>query len=106
MYREQKNMGICKVIGFSVRVLRISFALRFGIVAVIGAVLGTIVASSFSDPIVGTIMRFAGISNFSSGNTITTTILPVSFIVIVFVGFAYMVSYRIRKNDMSILTQE
>lgn len=106
MYREQKNMGICKVIGFSVQVLRISFALRFGIVAVIGAVLGTIVASAFTDPIVGTIMRFAGISNFSSGNTITNTILPVSFIVIVFVGFAYMVSYRIRKNDMSILTQE
>ena len=103
---EQKNMGIFKAIGFPVRELRVDFACRFGIIAVIGAVFGAIMASIFTDPIVGAIMRLAGISNFKSRATIMGTLVPGFFIVISFVVFAYLTSAKIVKNDMNILMDE
>lgn len=103
---ERKNMGIFKAIGFPVRELRVSFACRFGIIAVIGAVFGAVMASVFTDPIVGEIMRLAGISNFKSRATIMGTLVPGTFIVISFAVFAYLTSAKIAKNDMSILMDE
>lgn len=67
---EQKDLGIYKSLGYSTKMLRITFALRFGIVAVIGAVAGTVLASMLTDPLVSQMMRLAGISNFASLPTV------------------------------------
>ena len=103
---EQKDMGIYKSIGCSVRMLRFSFAFRFGIVAAVGAVIGTLAAMGFTDPVVSTVMRLAGISNFASGNTPGSVLLPGSMVILLFFGFAWLLSGRIRREDMNVLTAE
>jgi len=103
---EKKDMGIYKSIGCSVRMLRLSFAFRFGLVAGAGAVVGTLAAMAFTDPIVSAVMRLAGISNFASGNTLESILLPGGMVILLFFGFAWLLSGRIGKEDMSVLTAE
>ena len=54
---ERKDIGIYKSIGCSVEMLRLSFALRFGLVSAVGAVIGTLAAVCFTDVIVSSVMR-------------------------------------------------
>lgn len=103
---ERKDMGIYKSIGCSVRMLRLSFAFRFGLVAAGGAVIGTMAAIGFTDPVVSTVMQLAGISNFASGNTPGSVLLPGGMVILLFFGFAWLLSGRIRKEDMNVLTAE
>ena len=103
---ERKDMGIYKSIGCSVRMLRLSFAFRFELVAAAGAVIGTLAAMGFTDPVVSAVMRLAGISNFASGNTPGSVLLPGSMVILLFFGFAWLLSGRIGKEDMSVLTVE
>ena len=103
---ERKDMGIYKSIGCSVRMLRFSFAFRFGIVAAVGAVIGTLAAMGFTDPVVSTVMRLAGISNFASGNMPGSVLLPGSMVILLFFVFAWLLSGRIKKEDMNVLTAE
>ena len=103
---EKKDMGIFKSIGCSVRMLRLSFAFRFGLAAGAGAVLGTLAAMALTDPIVSAVMRLAGISNFASGNTLESILLPGGMVILLFFGFAWLLSGRIGKEDMSVLTAE
>jgi ABC-type antimicrobial peptide transport system permease subunit len=103
---EQKDMGIYKSIGCSVRMLRLSFAFRFGLVAGMGAVIGTLAAMGLTDPIVSSLMRLAGISNFASGNTPGSVLLPGIVMILLFFGFAWLLSGRIGKEDMNVLTAE
>lgn len=63
---EQRDIGIYKAIGFTDRQLRLSFSLRFGMVAALGSVIGVLLAAVFTDPLVSAVMKFAGISNFTS----------------------------------------
>ncbi|MCM1272915.1 MAG: FtsX-like permease family protein [Clostridium sp.] len=103
---EQKNMGIYKVIGFQVNQLRLTFALRFGMVAVIGALIGVILAAWLTDPIVSAVMKLAGISNFASTPGWGTVLLPASVVVVLFIVFAYIASGKIKKSRLAILTDE
>ena len=103
---EQKDMGIYKSIGCSVRMLRLSYAFRFGLVAGVGAVIGTLAAMGLTDPIVSAVMRLAGISNFASANTPESLLLPGSIVILLFFGDAWLLSGRLRKEDMNVLTAE
>ena len=103
---EQKDMGIYKAIGCSTRMLRLSFSLRFGIAAVTGAAVGTVLASIFTDPLVSAVMRLAGISNFASHPDILTMVLPGFIVILLFLGFSYLAAGRIKKSDMTVLTAE
>lgn len=103
---EQKDMGIYKALGCPVEKLRTMFALRFGIVAVLGAVLGTILAGFLTDPLVAAVMRLAGISNFSSSPSLITILVPGCVVAVMFFVFAYLASRRLKKEDMSALTAE
>lgn len=103
---EQKDIGIYKSIGCSVHMLRLSFALRFGLVSAVGAVIGTLAAVCFTDVIVSSVMRLAGISNFASGNTPGSILFPGLAVTFLFLGFAWLLAGRIRKEDMNVLTAE
>lgn len=102
----QKDLSIYKSIGCSVRMLRITFALRFGIVAAIGAAGGTTLASVLTDPFVSAVMRFAGISNFASHPTVSSILIPGLTVVLLFFGFSYLAAGRIKKSDMTVLTAD
>ncbi len=103
---ERKDIGIYKSIGCSVEMLRLSFALRFGLVSAVGAVIGTLAAVGFTDVIVSSVMQLAGISNFASGNTPGSILFPGLTVTFLFLGFAWLLAGRIRKGDMNVLTAE
>lgn len=94
---ERKDIGIYQSIGCSVEMLRLSFALRFGLVAAVGAVIGTLAAVCFTDAIVSSVMQIAGISNFASENTPGSIFFPGLIVIFLFLGFAWLLADRIRN---------
>lgn len=103
---EQKDLGIYKSIGCSTTMLRAAFSLRFGIVAVIGAVAGAILAAILTDPFVSAVMRLAGISNFVSRPNLMNMLTPGLTVILLFMGFSYLSAGKMKKADMTILTAD
>lgn len=103
---EKKDLGIYKSMGCSVKMLRATFALRFGMAAAAGAVIGIAGAGYLTDPLVSAVMRLAGISNFASSPSVGTVLLPGVIITVLFIMFAYFVAGKIKKEDMTVLTAE
>lgn len=106
LFAEQKDMAIYKTIGFSSRRLRLTFALRFGMVATLGSIIGMFLATFLTDPIVSSVMKLFGISNFESHPPIGGVLLPVVVVILLFIGFAYLASVKIKKSDVTILITE
>ncbi|MCB7304013.1 FtsX-like permease family protein [Bariatricus massiliensis] len=103
---EQKDLGIYKSMGCSVKMLRVTFSLRFGIVASIGAAGGTVLAAILTDSFVSAVMRLAGISNFASRPDLSNIVLPGLIVVLLFLGCSYLAAGRIKKADMAVLTAD
>ena len=103
---EQSDIGIYKAVGFTSGQLRGAFALRFMLVAVFGSIIGTILAAVLTDPLVSMVMRMAGISNFSSGMTAGNTLVPSAAVILLFTGFAYAASWKVKKVDLTALIAE
>lgn len=103
---EQQDIGIYKALGFTTWRLRLSFALRFGIVALIGSVVGVLLAVALSDTLVSTVMKFAGISSFSSNPSIQSIVFPTVIVTLLFMGFAYFVAGKIKRNNLTVLITE
>lgn len=103
---EQKDLGIYKAVGFRTNRLRLAFALRFGMVALAGAALGTILAMFFTDPLVSALMKLAGISNFASSPAMESILVPSAAVILLFTGFAYLASGKVKKIALTILISE
>ena len=101
---EQKDLSIYRTLGFSAGQLRCSFALRFGMTALLGSALGTILSAFLTDPLVAVLMRMEGISNFSSRPDIFTIVLPGMIVTVLFLLFAYLAAGKIRKSSFASLT--
>lgn len=100
---EQRDIGIYKALGFTDRMLRGSFALRFGLTAALGSLLGSGLAAVITDPLVSSVMKLAGISSFSSHPSIPELLLPGIVVTALFTAFAYFAARKIRKTDLTIL---
>lgn len=103
---EQRNNGIYKALGFTNRQLRLSFALRFGMTAAVGGLLGLVLAAAVTDPLVSAAMKLAGISNFASAATLNSTLLPAAVVIGLFTLFAYLAAGNIKKTDLTVLISE
>ena len=103
---EQKDLSVYRTLGFSADRLRRSFALRFGVIALLGSTLGTILSAFLTDPLVAVLMRMEGISNFSSQPGIFTILLPGIVVIVLFLLFAYLAAGRIRKTSLASLVEE
>lgn len=103
---EQKDLLISRTLGFSAGQLRRSFALRFGMTALLGSILGTILSAFLTDPLAAVLMRMEGISNFSFHPSIFTIVLPGIAVVVLFVLFAYLAAGRIGKTSLASLAEE
>ena len=103
---EQKDLTIYRTLGFSAGQLRRSFALRFGVIALLGSILGTILSAFLTDPLVAVLMRMEGISNFSSQPGIFAILLPGTAVIVLFLLFAYLAAGRIGKTPLASLTEE
>lgn len=103
---EQKDLGIYKAIGFRTNTLRLTFAIRFGIAAFIGSAIGTVLAELLTDPLVSTVMKLAGISNFASSPSIESIILPSAIVILLFFCFAYIAAWKMKKTSLTVLISE
>ena len=103
---EQRDIGIYKALGFSNRQLLASFALRFGLTAALGGVIGATAATLLTDPLVSSAMKLAGISNFASAASLDNSLLPVALVTGLFTAFAYLWAGTIKKTDLTALITE
>lgn len=103
---EQRDMGIYKALGFTNRSLRLSFSLRFAMVALLGSTIGLILANFLTDTIVSAAMKLAGISNFASAPSVVSVLLPALTVTLLFAGFAFLTADRLKRIDVTILISE
>ena len=103
---EQRDLSIYRAMGFSSGQLRCSFALRFGMIALLGSTLGAILSAFLTDPLVAMLMRMEGISNFSSQPDIFTAVLPGIVVIVLFLLFAYSAAGKIGKTSLASLAEE
>ena len=93
-------------IGFSSASLRLTFALRFAMTALLGSVAGTALAAVFADPIVSSVMKLVGISNFSSNPNVIAVALPAVAVTILFTGFGWLSAGKIKLVPFTVLIAE
>lgn len=103
---EQRDLGIYKAVGFRTNQLRAAFAMRFGITALAGSGVGIIIAAVFTDPLVSTVMKLAGISNFASSPSVGSVAVPMCAITALFLVFAYLAAGKIRRTCLTVLISE
>lgn len=94
--QERTDMGIFKAIGFMSNRLRLLFAFRFLLLALLGAALGTALSVAFSARLIGSILSIIGLGKFSAPFTFIAVILPIGVIGVCFFVFAYFSSRKIR----------
>ncbi|MCH5264558.1 MAG: hypothetical protein J1F02_01565 [Lachnospiraceae bacterium] len=94
---ETGKMAIYKSMGLSSGRLRLSFALRFLIVVIIGTGIGVCLSAFCADSAIGGVLGMFGIGEFQSGFSVLGTILPMVTIPLLFFGFAYAFSVKLKK---------
>ncbi|MCH5342071.1 MAG: ABC transporter permease [Acetatifactor sp.] len=103
---ETGKMAIYKSMGLSSGRLRISFALRFLVVVIIGTGIGICLSAFFADPVIGRIFRMFGIGEFHSGFSILGMVLPMVTIPLLFFGFALAFSAKLKRISIVKLISE
>ena len=104
--QEKTDIGIFKSQGFTTGKLRLQFAIRFFIVSVIGAILGTFTGTLLINKVLSLLLRGIGITNFYTSFTITGILMPAAAICICFFIFALIVSRKIKKVGIRQLITE
>lgn len=103
---ETWDLGIYKAIGFTSGKLRLTFALRFCLIAVVGSALGILLAAGCTDMLVSAVMKLAGISNFASNPGMGDILFPAGIVIVLFMGFSYLAAGRIKKVSATVLMGE
>ena len=106
LYQEKHDLSIYKALGFSSSRLRLSFAIRFAVVAGVGAVLGVVMSALLTDLLVGKVFAMFGVNGFASNPELFKMMIPGVIVAAVFFGCAYLVSARIKKADAGVLIAE
>lgn len=106
LYREKRDLGIYKSLGFSSGKLRHSFALRFAIITVLGSIMGVVGSAVLTDPLASAILRIAGVSSITSHLDPVSMMLPAIVVTALFYGFAWLMAGRIKKTGVEMLIVE
>ena len=103
---ERRDIGIYKALGFTSVKLRLQFAVRFLIVAVLGSLLGGILSCAFSGKMLGVLLRGVGITSFATEFGIIIVIIPIVLICISFFVFSFLTSGKINRVEIKELVTE
>lgn len=106
LFKEQQDLGIYKAIGFHSGHLRISFAIRFFLVSIVGATLGAVLGMLLTDPIASQLFSYMGVSNFQSPINVSGMVEAVLYVIAIVFVFAFLISRKIQKTNPSILISE
>lgn len=104
--KEQRDLCSYRTIGFSALKIRLSFALRFGMVSLLGSSLGTALSALLTDPLVSMLMRMEGISNFSSHPGFLRILFPGAAVTLLFYLFAFISAKRAVEAPLTRLSEE
>jgi len=106
LWPERRDLGLYRAMGFPAGRLQVSFALRFALVSLIGAVLGTTVSAVLSDPLTAKLMALCGISDFSARPGLGSVLLPGAVVTALFTVFAWLSARSVRSIDLPNLFAE
>lgn len=104
--RERKDIGIFRSIGFSNVKLRIQFALRFILIALLGSALGCGISVLFSRRTLSAVMKTVGITRFKAETDPFVYLIPILIICTAFFLFSYISSRAIKKVSVRELVNE
>jgi len=103
---ERRDLGLYRSMGFAAGQLRRSFSLRFALVSLAGAALGTLASLVLTDPLVAKLMVFCGISDFASRPDMGSVLLPCVVVTELFALFAWLSARSIQAIDLPDLFAE
>ncbi len=103
---ETGTLAVYKSLGISTGLLRCSFAFRFLLVVMAGAVLGGIATVFGADPLITAVFRRFGIGEFSAGSSPAGTILPIVVVPAVFTVSAWLFSAKVSRVSIKDLISE
>ncbi len=104
--KERMDIGILKSLGFTSSGLRVQFALRFMIIAVIGSLIGAVASMFLTMPLLEALLRILGLTRIDTSITFTTFIIPASAIWLSFFVFAYIAARKIKRVEIRELISE
>ena len=93
---EQKNLAVYKSIGFTSGTLRAAFGLRYGMVAMAGAALGTVISAFAADSLSSALLANFGIGDVRAAVSIGRMVRIAGLIVLFVFLFAVLSSGKIR----------
>lgn len=94
-------MAVYRAVGFSPRALRLSFSLRFGLVAATGALLGLAAGAAFADQAIGLLLRSFGIGAFRAEMDAVRLLFPGLLVALLFAIFAALFSRGLKERRLS-----
>lgn len=103
---EKRNLSIYKALGFTTGQLRSTFAIRYGMIAGLGSILGILMSFLFTDTLIGKLMKLYGISNFASHPDVISIIIPGIIVSALFLLFAYLTSRKMKYLNINELVSE
>ena len=104
--QEKTDLGILKAMGLTSIQLRLSFGLRFLLLAVSGAVPGVICSVLLSGKLLTAILKPMGITHLIISLRPASVLFPIGLICVSFFLFAFLVSRGIKKLSTTVLIAE
>ncbi|WP_167958456.1 ABC transporter permease [Anaerosporobacter faecicola] len=104
--KERQDIGIYKAMGFTVTRLRVQFALRFLLIAVIGTVIGLICNALWNSDMMLILFRYVGITSFRFTYTTSTIFLPTFLVCTCFFLFSYISARKVKSVAVRELVTE
>lgn len=104
--QERIDIGIYKAMGFTSGKLRMQFALRFFLVALVGAIFGILLSLLAATEAIGAVMQFVGITRLALTFTFEALAMPVVIISVSCMVFAFIASSKIKKVEVRELVVE
>lgn len=104
--QEKIDIGIYKAVGFRVRRLRLQFAVRFLLIALIGAGIGSSLSLWLSGRVLTMMLWNIGVSNFRVAFTLMTFAVPIVLVCLCFFLFAYLIAGRVKTVNIKELITE
>lgn len=103
---EQRDLGVYRALGFPVCALRISFALRFLGVALLGAFIGVALTTVFGSFLIGALFSLFGVGRLTLSLPPWEALVIAGGFACVFAGAAYVFSLGIKRVSVRILVTE
>ena len=104
--KERQDYGIYKALGFTSGNLRMQFALRFVLVALLGSLLGVGLTLLLMNKCFAVMLFYVGISQIETQLEWIYVVFPIGMMTVVFFTFAYWKAKRIKKVQPRVLVAE